>query len=132
MSTTTTNPPHHYHFAITMTCTGCSGAVDRVLKKMEGISSPSVPPPPPSLLTLSFPFLSPPPRPPAPIHSQKRKKKTDISTPQGVNKYEVSLSAQTADVYADEGLAYETVLEKIKKTGKAVTKGVRDGEEVGV
>ncbi|KAI4086583.1 MAG: hypothetical protein LQ344_007446 [Seirophora lacunosa] len=68
-----------------MTCTGCSGAVDRVLKKMEG-----------------------------------------------VNKYEVSLSAQTADVYADEGLAYETVLEKIKKTGKAVTKGVRDGEEVGV
>ncbi|KAL9008847.1 MAG: hypothetical protein Q9173_006067 [Seirophora scorigena] len=80
-----TTPAHHYHFAITMTCTGCSGAVDRVLKKMEG-----------------------------------------------VNRYEVSLPGQTADVYADEGLAYETVLEKIKKTGKTVTKGVRDGEDAPV
>ncbi|KAL9019315.1 MAG: hypothetical protein Q9185_003393 [Variospora sp. 1 TL-2023] len=68
-----------------MTCGGCSGAVDRVLKKLDGI-----------------------------------------------NKYEVSLSSQTADVYADEGLAYETVLEKIKKTGKTVTRGERDGVEVGV
>ncbi|KAI4141247.1 MAG: hypothetical protein L6R39_005446 [Caloplaca ligustica] len=68
-----------------MTCSGCSGAVDRVLKKMQGI-----------------------------------------------NRYEVSLESQTADVYAEEGLAYETVLEKIKKTGKTVTRGVKDGSEVPV
>lgn len=27
---------HKYEFEITMTCGGCSGAVDRVLKKLEG------------------------------------------------------------------------------------------------
>ena len=27
---------HKYDFEITMTCGGCSGAVDRVLKKLEG------------------------------------------------------------------------------------------------
>ncbi|KAL8700543.1 MAG: hypothetical protein Q9201_005394 [Fulgogasparrea decipioides] len=75
--------PHHYKFNITMTCSGCSGAIERVLKKMEGI-----------------------------------------------DKYEVSLESQTADVYAQESLAYETVLEKIKKTGKTITKGVKDGNEV--
>ncbi|KAL8811513.1 MAG: hypothetical protein Q9200_001736 [Gallowayella weberi] len=68
-----------------MTCSGCSGAVDRVLKRLEG-----------------------------------------------VQKYEVSLQSQTADVYADEGLAYETVLEKIKKTGKTVVKGQKDGQAVDV
>ncbi|KAL8681682.1 MAG: hypothetical protein Q9186_002199 [Xanthomendoza sp. 1 TL-2023] len=77
--------PHHYKFDITMTCSGCSGAVDRVLKRLEG-----------------------------------------------VQKYEVSLESQTADVYAEEGLAYETVLEKIKKTGKTVVKGQKDGQSAGV
>lgn len=46
--------------------------------------------------------------------------------------YDVSLETQTADVYAEEGLAYETVLEKIKKTGKTVVKGERDGVDGGV
>lgn len=27
---------HNYKFNITMTCGGCSGAVERVLKKLEG------------------------------------------------------------------------------------------------
>lgn len=27
---------HNYRFNVTMTCSGCSGAVERVLKKMEG------------------------------------------------------------------------------------------------
>lgn len=27
---------HTYKFGITMTCGGCSGAVDRVLKKLDG------------------------------------------------------------------------------------------------
>ena len=42
--TTTTAPvpatgdaAHHYHFDIAMSCGGCSGAVDRVLKKVDGM-----------------------------------------------------------------------------------------------
>lgn len=30
------NGDHHYKFNVKMTCGGCSGAVDRVLKKTEG------------------------------------------------------------------------------------------------
>ncbi|EIM90039.1 copper chaperone taha, partial [Stereum hirsutum FP-91666 SS1] len=30
---------HQYKFDVQMTCGGCSGAVERVLKKTEGISS---------------------------------------------------------------------------------------------
>jgi copper chaperone len=33
---------HNYKFNITMTCGGCSGAVERVLKKLEGKSSQTV------------------------------------------------------------------------------------------
>ncbi|KAL8808054.1 MAG: hypothetical protein Q9182_000332 [Xanthomendoza sp. 2 TL-2023] len=77
--------PHHYKFNIEMSCTGCSGAIDRVLKRLEG-----------------------------------------------VQRYEVSFESKTADVYADEGLAYETVLEKIKKTGKTVKTGQKDGQKADV
>lgn len=64
-----------------MSCSGCSGAVERVLTKM-----------------------------------QKDGK---------VDKFEVSLEKQQADVYASakEGASYDTVLEKIKKTGKTVNSG---------
>ncbi len=77
-------PTHHYHFAITMSCTGCSGAIDRVLKKTDGLTS-----------------------------------------------YTVSLDSQTADVYTDS-VPFETVLEKIRKTGKTVRGAERDGESVSV
>ncbi|SMR64154.1 unnamed protein product [Zymoseptoria tritici ST99CH_3D1] len=30
---------HTYEFNVTMTCGGCSGAVDRVLKKLDGVDS---------------------------------------------------------------------------------------------
>lgn len=70
----------HYHFAITMTCSGCSGAIDRVLKRIDGLSS-----------------------------------------------YQVDLSQQTADVYTDS-VPYETVLEKIKKTGKTIVSAQKDGQ----
>merc|ERR1712137_1176058 len=82
----TTNPPtskmaeHNYKFNITMTCGGCSGAVERVLKKLEG-----------------------------------------------VKEFDVSLDSQTATVKTEESLDYSTVLEKIKKTGKAVNSGEADG-----
>lgn len=36
---------HTYEFNVSMSCGGCSGAIDRVLKKLEG---PSRPPPPPT------------------------------------------------------------------------------------
>ncbi|CAF9926549.1 MAG: Cytosolic copper metallochaperone [Alectoria fallacina] len=79
-----TEAAHHYHFDITMTCGGCSGAVDRVLKKTEGLSS-----------------------------------------------YTVNLEAQTADVYTDS-VAFDTVLEKIKKTGKTIKGAEADGKGMGV
>jgi len=30
---------HNYKFNVTMTCGGCSGAVERVLKKLDGVKS---------------------------------------------------------------------------------------------
>ncbi|KAF1921941.1 heavy-metal-associated domain-containing protein [Ampelomyces quisqualis] len=73
---------HTYKFNIGMSCGGCSGAVERVLKKLEGVES-----------------------------------------------YKVSLETQTAEVVTAESLDYETVLEKIKKTGKKVKSGEADGLE---
>ena len=46
----------------------------------------------------------------------------------GVKSYTVDLPTQTAEVNAEESLSYETVLEKIKKTGKRVNSGMADGE----
>ncbi|KAM4059238.1 heavy-metal-associated domain-containing protein [Hirsutella rhossiliensis] len=74
---------HTYDFSITMTCGGCSGAVDRVLKKLDGVES-----------------------------------------------YDVSLENQTAHVVTS--LPYETVLEKIVKTGKKVNSAKADGVEKSV
>lgn len=33
---------HNYKFEVTMNCGGCSGAVERVLKKMDGVKSYNV------------------------------------------------------------------------------------------
>jgi copper chaperone len=41
----------------------------------------------------------------------------------------VSLETQTAEIVAAESLDYDTVLEKIKKTGKKVKSGEADGLE---
>ncbi|CDK26840.1 unnamed protein product [Kuraishia capsulata CBS 1993] len=30
---------HEYHFDVTMTCSGCSNAVNRVLTKLEGVKN---------------------------------------------------------------------------------------------
>ena len=45
----------------------------------------------------------------------------------GIKSYNVSLENQTADIYAEESLQYETILEKIKKTGKQIKSGEKDG-----
>lgn len=68
-------PEHTYKFDVKMTCGGCSGAVERVLKKTDGISS-----------------------------------------------YNVSLEKQ--EVLVTGSIGYDTLLEKIKKTGKEVRSGV--------
>ncbi|KAF2799058.1 putative iron/copper transporter Atx1 [Melanomma pulvis-pyrius CBS 109.77] len=73
---------HTYKFDIAMSCGGCSGAVERVLKKLDGVKS-----------------------------------------------YNVSLETQTAEIVTEDSLNYETVLEKIKKTGKTVKSGAADGVE---
>jgi len=47
----------------------------------------------------------------------------------GVESYNVSLETQTAEVVAADSLAFDTVLEKIQKTGKKVKSGEADGEQ---
>lgn len=49
---------HNYKFNVTMTCGGCSGAVERVLKKLDGKTTST----PGSAATNLFPF---PPLPPS-------------------------------------------------------------------
>ncbi|KJZ80172.1 Metal homeostasis factor ATX1 [Hirsutella minnesotensis 3608] len=71
---------HTYEFNVTMTCGGCSGAIDRVLKKLEGVES-----------------------------------------------YDVSLESQHVKVVT--ALPYETVYEKIAKTGKKINSATADGAE---
>ncbi|KAF4975465.1 hypothetical protein FZEAL_7762 [Fusarium zealandicum] len=71
---------HTYEFNVTMSCGGCSGAIDRVLKKLDGVES-----------------------------------------------YEVSLENQNAKVIT--ALPYETVLQKIAKTGKKINSAKADGVE---
>jgi copper chaperone len=92
---------HTYKFNVTMTCGGCSGAVNRVLGKLDG----------PSL--------------PLPSRSQRAYWHTIIT---GVRSYDVSLDTQSATVVADPSLPYETVLRTIKKTGKKVNSAEADGE----
>ena len=92
-----------------MTCGGCSGAVERVLKKTEGAppafcaalwsadrSCPSARPP---LAVLFFVWRS-------------------VLFCAGVSSYEVSLEKQ--EVLVNGTIGYEDLLEKIKKTGKEV------------
>jgi copper chaperone len=50
----------------------------------------------------------------------------------GVKEFNVSLDTQTADVTTEDSVSYETVLEKIKKTGKQVNSGEADGIEMAV
>ncbi|PCH38053.1 copper ion chaperone, partial [Wolfiporia cocos MD-104 SS10] len=67
---------HTYKFDVKMTCAGCSGAVERALKKAEV---------------------------------------------DGVTSYDVSLEKQ--EVIVKGTIPYDTLLEKIKKTGKEVRSG---------
>jgi copper chaperone len=100
----------NYKFAIKMSCGGCSGAIERTLKKMEGTANP---PPPPARRTAPYQpnRLT---RPPPPART-------------GVKSYDVSLETQSATVVADPSLGYEDLLGRLKKTGKTVEGAERDG-----
>jgi copper chaperone len=97
---------HTYKFNVSMSCGGCSGAIDRVLKKLDGKLPPFQ--------------RSPPDRSANPL------------SPPGVKSHDVSLENQTATVVAEPSLSYETVLSTIAKTGKKVNSGFADGEEKSV
>lgn len=55
----------------------------------------------------------------------------NILTLTGLSSYKVDLGSQSADVYT-ESVPFETVLEKIKKTGKTVKGAEADGETMTV
>lgn len=101
---------HTYEFNVSMSCGGCSGAIDRVLKKLDGKFS----------LSLSLRQGTARERAPSKL----------TRATAGVDSYEVSLENQTAKVVTD--LPYATVLEKISKTGKKVNSATADGVEQSV
>jgi copper chaperone len=110
---------HTYKFNVSMSCGGCSGAVDRVLKKLDGEST-------------AF-EARPAVRPKlAQLWNQYDANLTLKSWSVGVKSYEVSLENQTATVVAEPTLSYEAVLKTISKTGKKVNTGSADGEEKSV
>ena len=76
--------------ALQMTCSGCSGAIERVLKKTEGASH---------------------------AHVAGGCANYARRTP-GVSSYDISLEKQ--EVLVKGTIEYDTLLEKIKKTGKEV------------
>lgn len=100
---------HTYEFNVTMSCGGCSGAIDRVLKKLDGKHA--------QLCSLPH------------THSSRVANPDNLSVA-GVESYEVSLEDQKAKVVT--GLPYETVLEKIAKTGKKINSATADGIEKSV
>lgn len=97
---------HNYKFNVTMTCGGCSGAVERVLKRLDG----------------------------KPLHTSYEPTSSlfHTNTTPGVKSYNVSLDSQTADIVTEDNVSYETVLEKIKKTGKTVNSGEADGRSMAI
>jgi copper chaperone len=98
---------HNYKFNVQMSCGGCSGAVERVLKKLEGIAFQQSP-------LFSFAARSS-------FHTERSLKHL------GVKSYNVSLDTQTADVVTTDEVSFDTVLKKIKNTGKTVISGEADG-----
>lgn len=120
---------HHYKFNVQMSCGGCSGAVERVLKKLDGIVSPF---PFPRLAPPSFQHKCPSSTAVPPLLAPPTSH-TELSLKYlGVKSYNVSLDTQTADVTTTDEVSYNTVLEKIKKTGKTVVSGEADGVTMAV
>jgi copper chaperone len=104
---------HNYKFNVAMSCSGCSGAVERVLKRLDGK------------------FLSPAFGGRLHPRSTVLEDLTMCST--GVKTFDVNLEKQTAEIVTqDDSLDYNTVLSTIAKTGKKVNSGQADGEDMPV
>lgn len=84
-----------YEFEVKMHCGGCSGAVERVLGKLEG-SSPS---------------------PPPPLYDSAR---SNADPRIGVRSYTTDLTTQKVNVTTVPTLGLEAVTAVIKKTGKEI------------
>ena len=125
---------HTYKFNVSMSCGGCSGAVNRVLGKLDGMFLLYLPihyplsPLSRRVSSLSSSALCFPSHPPQTYHPYNKL----ISYFAGVKSYDVSLDTQTATVVTEPTLEYETVLKTIAKTGKKINSGEADGEVKGV
>lgn len=123
---------HTYKFGVSMSCGGCSGAVNRVLGKLEGLcitnlhlmstshSAPLEVAPSTTTLACYIDFT--------PCQTNQ----TMLTSNAGVKSYEVSLDTQTATVITEPSLEYEQVLKTIQKTGKKVNTGEADGQQKSV
>ncbi|KAK1772337.1 heavy-metal-associated domain-containing protein [Phialemonium atrogriseum] len=81
---------HTYKFNVSMSCGGCSGAVDRVLKKLEGVKSYEV-----SLETQTATVVA------APDLPYEKVLKTIAKTGKKVNTGEADGVAQSVEVKAE-------------------------------
>jgi len=81
---------HTYKFNVAMSCSGCSGAVDRVLKKLEGIKSYDV-----SLATQSATVIA------GPTLSYETVLKTISNTGKKVNSGEADGVEQSIEIPAE-------------------------------
>jgi copper chaperone len=107
---------HNYKFNVAMSCSGCSGAVERVLKKLDG-----------TFLSPSFGERLHP----AVLEIKLTNWHCIYST--GVKSFDVNLEKQTAEIVTeDDSLDYNTVLSTIAKTGKKVNSGQADGADMPV
>lgn len=96
--------PQKYEFNVSMSCGGCSRAVDKVLSKLQKDSQSS---------------------------PEQTPEQTAEQT-SGIPKYEVSLEKQTATVFAYPDVPYETILKKIAATGKKVNSAKAGDKEMSV
>jgi len=84
---------HHYELHVKMSCSGCSGAVERVLGKLDG--------------NLLLPLLPPHTLANPPAHA-------------GVKDYKTDLTTQKVTVTADETVDLDKIQTVIGKTGKEI------------
>ncbi|POS87058.1 hypothetical protein EPUL_001777 [Erysiphe pulchra] len=106
-----------YKFGVQMPCGGCSGAVTRVLGKLEGMginNSPLFPSSQPQALKSSFRICF------------------NYFTA-GIESFDVSMENQIATIVTrDDTVSYDTVLKTIHKTGKKITSGEANGKSMSI
>lgn len=89
---------HHYEFNVKMACGGCSGAIERVLKKTEGT---------PSAHSLN-------------LTQRKSDIELQLTKKTGVKELDISLETQLVKITAGPEQTLDSLREKIKKTGKEI------------